>query len=242
MPRRILTTMVVASAVSLSGVVLAPTASAAVTEPTAISATATPKKLLLKVKVPSQPSTTLEAAFDDPDNTIGIGQLTIVYPGGGKYGPSNATPVTIGNTKTFSRVYVPTIANPPGVYRVKFEALPKSGITYTERHVAKAEFTVIHQTKMSLVASPGSAKKGQKVKFYGSFYPHYKHVKGKKVILSYKKKGTDKFVKLATTRLTNTATFNFDKVKVTKSGKARVKFKGTKYYVDSRKTIKYTVY
>ncbi len=242
MHRIFLTSIVAASAVAVSGVVIAPAASA-VTEPTAISATASPTSFTIQIKIASDPLFALSGAFNDPDDTIQSFQYTVYFPhDGGQFGPYNANAVKSGDTKSVTANYRASNANPAGTYEIRFKPVPKAGITYATNPVAKTTFVVKHRTRMVLLASPGSALRGQKVKFYGYFYPSYSHVKGKKLILKFKAKGKKKFSKVRTTTVSKTANFRFKYIDVKKSGKYRVIFKGTKYYVESRKTIKYSVY
>jgi len=237
--RRTLLIGLTAAAV-LSTSLLAVPASGALADPTVIDASASPKSQLIKISG-SPVFETLTASFDDPDATIANALVTIRWPGGKTSSTVNGT--TNGSTRSFTYGnFRPTNANAPGVYKVSFKAVPKTGITYGTTPVARTSFVIKHQTRLIVSAQAPSPKRGVLVRFSGSFYPKYSHAKGKKLILSYDKAGAPKrFVKMSTTEVTKYATYRFDRIRVYKTGKWRVTFKGDKYSNKSAVTMKYTV-
>lgn len=237
--RRTLLIGLTTAAVLSTSLLVAPASSAA-NDPTVNGASAKPKSQVIKISG-SPVFETLTASFDDPDATIANAVVTIRWPGGKTSSTVNAT--TNGNTRSFSYGnFRPSNAMAPGVYKVAFKAVPKPAFTYATPVVARTKFTVTHQTRMFVVASSTSTRPGARVKFSGSFYPHYSHAKGKKLILSYDKAGGPrKFVKKATTEVTKTATYKFSRIRVYKTGRFKVTFKGDKFSNKSQATVKYTV-
>ncbi len=235
--RRILFTAIAFAVVS-TGLGAVPAVAGGV-EPTVINASASPKSQLIKLSSPPTLEV-LNASFDDPDASIATAAVTVRWPGGKS--TYSLTGSTVGSTRSFALNYPPTNANAPGVYKVSFKAVPKAGITYATPHVARTSFVIKHQTRLIVSAQAPSPKRGVLVRFSGSFYPHYSHAKGKKLILSYDKAGAPKrFVKVRTTEVTKYATYRFDRIRVYKTGKWRVTFKGDRYSNKSAVTMKYTV-
>jgi hypothetical protein len=238
--RRTLLVAAVAAAVTLAGLATAPAASAA-TEPTLAGISVSPKSFLIQVSGGSSPLFTQTVTFNDPDETITYVEWTVLYPGGsGQYGPYNTSGTRNGSEITFTRNYYASSANRPGKYTVRFKAVPKAGVTYTSAHVATARFVVNHRTR---IYANYQRTSGHKVRFTGSFYPHYAHNKGKKLILSVKQKGSKKFTKMDTTKTKKDATFRYPRLKLRVGpGKYRITFKGEKYIKKSRYTSSYVVY
>jgi hypothetical protein len=236
--RRAVTTLVTVTALAAAGLVVAPVASAAV-DPTVTSASAAPKKMLIQVV--GNATTTMRATFNDPDATINQVMITVFIPGGGKFGPYTYSGTFSGGSFSIEKSYIASNANPPGKYRVKFEALPKTGITYTTTPIARTSFVVEQRTRI-LVSNGASAQRGYKMKFYGAFYPKNTGVKGKTLTLWFQPKGKKKFTKVDTTKVSKLYGYNFGKRTVKKSGKYRVKFAGTKYLRATKVTSVFTVY
>jgi hypothetical protein len=237
--RRAVTTLVTVTALAAAGLVVAPVASAAPVDPTVTSTKATPKKILIQVGSGAQATAT--ATFNDPDATINQVRWTVFIPGGGQYGPYTTAGTTIGDSRTFEVKYYATTSNQPGKYRVKFEPLPKTGITFGTTPIANVTFIVQHRTKI-FVSNGSSAQRGSKVKFYGRFYPQNPGVKGQKLTLWFQPKGSKKFTKVDKTQVSKLYNYNFGKRTVKKSGKYRVKFAGSKYLRATKIAQPFTVY
>jgi hypothetical protein len=149
---------------------------------------------------------------------------------------------TAGDTRTFTHTYRPSNATAPGEYRVTFKAVPTVG-SFASPIVATAKFFVSHKTRLIVSAKARSYNPGALVRFSGAFYPHYKHAKGTKLILSVDKAGGKKrFVKVGTTKVNKSANYKFERVRVWKTGRYRVTFKGDKYSKPSQVTIKRQVF
>ena len=237
--RRFITAIMTIAALAVSGLEVAPAASAAV-DPTVTSASATPKKILIQIN--GSATTTMSATFHDPDATINYATYTVFIPGGGTYGPYNSSGTTVGDSRMFEVAYRASNSNPPGKYRVKFEAVPKGGVTYTTTPIARTSFIVQHRTKIYVSNAPYAPHPGYKMKFYGTFYPKNAGVKGKTLTLWFQPKGKKKFTKVDTTKVSKLYNYNFGKRTVKKSGKYRVKFAGTQYLRATKIVQPFTVY
>jgi hypothetical protein len=237
--RRFVTSSITIAALAASGLVVAPTASAAV-DPTVVSASAAPKKILIQIGGSAQ--TTMSATFNDPDATIYRAEVTVLIPGGGKYGPYTYSGTTAGDSRIFDIPYTASNSNPPGKYRVKFEALPNPGITYSVTPIARTTFVVQHRTRIVQSNNPWAPHPGYLMKFYGLFYPQNPGVKRKTLTLWFQPKGQRKFTKVDTTQVSKLYKYNFGKIRVKKSGKYRVKFAGTKFLRPTKSTVVFTVY
>jgi len=237
--RRFVTAIMTITALAVSGLVVAPAASAAV-DPTVASASAAPKKILIQIGGSAE--TVVTATFNDPDATINQAAVTVFIPGGGQYGPYTYSGTTVGDSRVFEITYRASNSNPPGKYRVKFEAIPKAGTTYAAPVIARTPFVVQHRTKIIQSNNPWAPHPGYLMKFYGLFYPQNPGVKGKKLTLWFQPKGKRKFTKVDATQVSKLYKYNFGKMKVNRSGKYRVKFAGTNFLRATKSTVVFTVY
>lgn len=250
MARRLtrLTTAVVALAVAGGGLALAAPAQAAGAcyksdyKTTAACPTAVGIATTAAVTVPYTTGSAvvqLKAGFNDPASTLRDSSVvfTITGPGVNRDVYPTAAPTVDGTTKIYSATYTAYSIYKAGTYTVTAKAGTYGGSAAVATTKATT-FVVKHQTRFTASPSKYYPKMGEKVTFSGSFYPSV-DAGGQKLKVSFKAKGTKKWVKKGKAKVKANGKYKTKKVTMVAYGKWRLQFKGTTYLTGSKQILVY---